>query len=107
MIFFRHFFSKDSLIKCVIPFTIPFNISPYLEYYVQTGATTLIHDIAKLENVQEFAKVMWHLRFPELLGRVRHFSLHRKRLHSDLIETLKSLRGFDSVDPRKICSPRK
>lgn len=85
-------------------------VRPHLEYCVQAWAPHLIRDIAKLEKVQEIATrcvpALRHLSYPERLNSLKLFSLRRRRLRGDLIETFKILRGFISVDPSEFFSLR-
>ena len=79
-------------------------VRPHLEYCVQAWAPHLKKDIDKLENVQKRAlNVIPNLRHLSYEDKLRHldlFSLRKRRLRGDLIETFKIMKGIDRIDPR-------
>jgi hypothetical protein len=78
-------------------------VRPHLEYCVQAWAPYLVGDINILERVQKQATRMVrsirHLPYEQRLTRLNLFSLKRRRLRGDLIETFKIVRQINKVDP--------
>ena len=76
-------------------------VRPHLEYCVQAWAPYYTKDIDKLERVQERALRMIpelkHLNYEEKLQNLNLFSLAKRRLRGDLIETFKIFQGLDNI----------
>jgi hypothetical protein len=77
-------------------------VRPHLEYCVQAWAPYFTKDIEKLENVQKRALRMIpelsHLSYEEKLEKLNLFSLTKRRLRGDMIETFKIFQGLDNID---------
>ena len=77
-------------------------VRPHLEYCVQAWSPYYAKDIAKLEKVQKRALNMIpelrHLNYEEKLKHLNLFSLSKRRLRGDLIETYKIFNGLDKID---------
>jgi hypothetical protein len=77
-------------------------VRPHLEYCVQAWAPYFTKDIEKLENVQKRALRMIpelsHLSYEEKLEKLNLFSLTKRRLRGDMIETFKIFQGLDNLD---------
>ena len=78
-------------------------VRPLLEYAVQFWSPCLRQDIARLERVQARATKLIpsirHLGYDRRLERLGLFSLEKRRLRGQLIETFKILKGINDVDP--------
>lgn len=77
-------------------------VRPPLEYCVQAWSPNSARDIDAIEKVQEIATRsipgFSRLSYIERLRRLKLFSLRRRRLRGDLIETFKIINGFVSVN---------
>jgi len=80
-------------------------VRPHLEYCVQAWSPHLQKDKACLERVQKRAKQIMKglkkLTHETRLKRLGIYSLQRRRLRSDLIETFKILTGRERIDSSK------
>jgi hypothetical protein len=78
-------------------------VRPHLEYCVQVWSPYLVGDVNHLERVQRQATRMVrsirHLPYEQRLARLNLFSLRRRRLRGDLIETFKIVKQISRVDP--------
>jgi hypothetical protein len=78
-------------------------VRPHLEYCVQAWAPYLLGDINHLERVQKQAtrivRSIRHLPYEQRLARLDMFSLKRRRLRGDLIETFKIVKQIAKVNP--------
>ena len=87
--------------ECILPLYLSL-VRPHLEYCVQSWAPYYKKDIIKLEKVQKRALNMIaefrNLDYESKLKQLNLFSLERRRLRGDLIETYKILHGLDKVD---------
>ena len=83
-------------------------VRPHLEYCIQAWAPVLVRDKKLLETVQRrFTRMFPNLRslpYEQRLSALNLFSLTRRRLRGDLIETFKILKGF-SQPGRRLFSP--
>ena len=79
-------------------------VRPHLEYCVRAWAPYLQRDMNHLERVQRQAtrmvRSLRHLPYEERLARLNMFSLRRRRLRGDLIETFKIIKNIEKVDPQ-------
>ena len=77
-------------------------VRPILEYAVQFWSPTLVADITRLEKVQARATKLIpeirHKGYQRRLNDLGLFTLEKRRLRGQLIETFKILKGFDKVD---------
>ena len=78
-------------------------VRPHLEYAVQAWAPYLVRDIKHIEDVQRqatrFVRGIRHLTYEDRLRTLNLFSMKRRRLRGDLIETFKIIKQIDKVDP--------
>ena len=76
-------------------------VRPHLEYCVQAWAPYYTKDIDKLEKVQKRALRMIPelngLSYEEKLQHLNLFSLSKRRLRGDMIETFKIFQGIDNI----------
>ena len=81
-------------------------IRPHLEYCVQFWSPSLRKDIERLEAVQARATKLIpsirHLSYERRLEHLNMYSLEKRRLRGQLIETFKILKGFDKIDYRPL-----
>jgi hypothetical protein len=99
----RQFKSRDKEIILTLYNTL---VRPLLEYAVQFWSPTLIQDIKRLEKVQARATKMIssirHMGYQRRLRELDLFSLEKRRLRGQLIETFKILKGFNNIDYRNL-----
>ena len=83
-------------------------VRPHLEYAVQFWSPTLRKDIDRLEKVQARATKLIpsirHISYERRLARLNLYSLEKRRLRSQLIETFKILQGIENIDHRNLFS---
>ena len=76
-------------------------VRPHLEYCVQAWAPYLQKDIITLEKVQRLATRMISGQrgksYGQRLQGLELFSLQRRRLRGDLIETFKIMKGLSGI----------
>jgi len=76
-------------------------VKPHLEHVVHAWAPVLKRDIKRLESVQRLPTRMvaglHDLTYEQRLTRLNLFSLERRRLRGDLIETFKIVHGFTNM----------
>ena len=81
-------------------------VRPHLEYAVQFWSPTQRKDIEKLESVQARATKLIpsirHLGYQKRLEHLNLYSLEKRRLRGQLIETFKILNGIDKIDYRNL-----
>ena len=79
---------------------------PHLEYAVQFWSPSLRKDIERLEAVQARATKLIpsirHLGYVRRLERLNLYSLEKRRLRGQLIETFKMLKGVNNIDYRHL-----
>lgn len=81
-------------------------VRPLLEYAVQFWSPTLVKDIERLEKIQARAtKLIPSIRnkgYQRRLEDLDLFTLEKRRLRGQLIETFKILNGFNNIDHRNL-----
>ena len=81
-------------------------VRPHLEYNVQFWSPSLRKDIERLEAVQARATKLIpsirHLSYHRRLNRLDLFSLEKRRLRGQLIETFKILNGINNVNSESL-----
>ena len=81
-------------------------VRPHLEYAVQFWSPSLRKDIERLEAVQARATKLIpsirHLGYVRRLERLNLYSLEKRRLRGQLIETFKMLKGMNNIDYRHL-----
>ena len=81
-------------------------VRPLLEYAVQFWSPSLVKDIERLERVQARAtKLIPAIRnkgYQRRLEDLNLFTLEKRRLRGQLIETFKTIRGFNNVDSSSV-----
>ena len=81
-------------------------VRPHLEYNVQFWSPSLRKDIERLEAVQARATKLIpsirHLSYRRRLNRLDLFSLEKRRLRGQLIETFKILNGINNVNSESL-----
>ena len=79
---------------------------PHLEYAVQFWSPSLRKDIERLEAVQARATKLIpsirHVGYVRRLERLNLYSLEKRRLRGQLIETFKMLKGVNNIDYRHL-----
>lgn len=84
-------------------------VRPHLEYCVQAWAPYLQKDIICIENVQRLATRMIEgqrgLSYEDRLANLGLFSMKRRRLRGDLIETFKIMKGLSGLHPTDLFEP--
>ena len=77
-------------------------VRPHLEYAVQFWSPSQRKDIEKLEAVQARATKLIpsikHIGYQRRLERLNLYSLEKRRLRGQLIETFKILKGINNID---------
>ena len=77
-------------------------VRPHLEYAVQFWSPSLRKDIERLEALQARATKLIpsirHLGYVRRLERLNLYSLEKRRLRGQLIETFKMLKGVNNID---------
>ena len=80
-------------------------VRPHLEYCVQFWSPSLRKDISRIERVQRRAtKMIPRLRnksYEDRLATLNLYSLSKRRIRGDLIETFKICKGHENVNPDK------
>ena len=83
-------------------------VRPHLEYAVQFWAPSLRKDIERLEAVQARATKLIpsirHLNYHRRLDRLNLFSLEKRRLKGQLLETFKILSGINNINSEGLFS---
>ena len=83
-------------------------VRPHLEYAVQFWAPSQRKDIERLEAVQarvtKLIPSIRHLGYQRRLDRLNLFSLEKRRLRGQLIETFKILKGINNIDSQSLFS---
>lgn len=78
------------------------HVRPHLEYAVQAWSPNLVRDMQTIERVQRgFTRMFPHLRslpYQERLTRLNLFSMERRRVRGDMIETFKQLKGLSDTE---------
>ena len=81
-------------------------VRPHLEYAVQFWSPSLRKDIERLEAVQARATKLIpsirHLGYVRRLESLNLYSLEKRRLRGQLIETFKMLKGVNNIDYRHL-----
>ena len=81
-------------------------VRPHLEYAVQFWSPSQRNDIERLEKVQARATKLIpsirHISYDRRLARLNLFSLEKRRLRGQLIETFKILKGIENIDYRRL-----
>ena len=80
-------------------------VRPHLEYAVQFWSPSHRKDIDRLERVQARATKLIpsirHMSYERRLAKLNLYSLEKRRIRGQLIETFKILKGIENVDHRK------
>ena len=81
-------------------------VRPHLEYAVQFWSPALRKDVERLERVQARATKLIpsirHISYERRLTHLNLYSLEKRRLRGQLIETFKILKGIENIDYRKL-----
>ena len=84
-------------------------VRPHMEYCVQAWSPYLRKDINCVEKVQRLATKMIpglnHVNYEDRLRTLDLFSMERRRLRGDLIETFKITKGFTNVPKDSLFNP--
>ena len=87
---------------CILPLYTAL-VRPHLEYAVQAWAPHYNKDIEKIENVQKRALKMIsdaeisNIGYEDKLRKLKLFSMEKRRLRGDLIETFKIMKDIDKI----------
>ena len=81
-------------------------VRPHLEYAVQFWSPSMRKDIERLEKVQARATKLIpsvrHLSYERRLEKLNLYSLEKRRIRGQLIETFKMLKGIENIDYNKL-----
>ena len=81
-------------------------VRPHLEYAVQFWSPALRKDVERLEKVQARATKLIpnirHISYERRLTQLNLYSLEKRRIRGQLIETFKMLKGIENIDYRNL-----
>ena len=81
-------------------------VRPHLEYAVQFWSPALRKDVERLEKVQARATKLIpnirHISYERRLTQLNLYSLEKRRIRGQLIETFKMLKGIENIDHRNL-----
>ena len=85
-------------------------VRPHLEYAVQFWSPSQRKVIERLEKVQARATKLIpsirHMSYERRLAELNLYSLEKRRIRGQLIETFKILKGIENIDYRKLFTLR-